>query len=364
MTYILKVWEPPGPPRVLDDIAPLLAAVSALEEGPSRPSRRFAPLLRHLTRRYPDITSPEASELAEAEWAWTDGPLADSAEETVMVLGLRAQQVEPVRRFVIEQATGLGLAVLDPQAGAAWFPGGVQVGLEAPGRPRAPSAASARLNCGATALLLFDALSPGLAAAGFKPARSRRRWRRTDAAGWQEVILMTEDHGRGACGFFLMATFRLHAIAELHARLFLPALPEKERQLLPTVALRQGDWLPEGSSLVAGGHRDYYIKEPSQVAPLAQQVVADCAAYLLPLLDAGRSVEGLDQLLNPEPLDRSVFFRGYDSRLDAHVWAAYLARNPRLEALCEQVLANIRGESPAHGARTCVDYVRAHPLAA
>ena len=362
MSYILKIWEPPGRPRDLNDLEGIVAAVAAAEEGPVRPSRRFASLLRHLTGRYPDITSPAAEELPEAEWAWSDGPLAESAQDTVMVLGLRAGKLDEVRPFVIEQATGLGLAVLDPQAGAAWFPGDVQVGGAAPATPARSDAASGRLDCGDTALLLFDALSPLLSAAGFKPARSARRWKRTDDAGWQEVILMAEDHGRGACGFFLMCTVRLHAIAELQAPLFLQALPEKQRQQLPTVALRQDAWLSESDPLVAGPDRDYYVKEPAQLPRLTGQIVADCRTHLLPLLESARSVEGLDRLLNPEPLHRSVFFRGYDTRLDVHVWAAYLARNPRLEALCEHVLANVRGEQNAQPARTCIDYVRAHPL--
>lgn len=362
MSYILKIWEPSGRQPVPRDIAAVLDLVEALEQGPVRPSRRFSSLLRHLTGRFPDITSPEAEALPESEWAWSDGPLSEAAQDTVMVLGLRTGKLDEVQPFVVELATGLGFAVLDPQAGAAWFPGNVQVGGDAQATPARSGAASDRLDCSDTALLLFDALSPALSAAGFKPARSTRRWRRTDDAGWQEVILMAEDHGRGACGFFLMCTIRLHAIAELHARLFLQGLPEKQRQLLPTLAIRQDAWLSEAAPLVAGPDRDYYVKEPTQVTRLAGQIVADCRTHLLPLLESARSVEGLDRLLNPEPLQRSVFFRGYGARFDVHVWAAYLARNPRLEALCEHVLANVRGEENAQPARTCIGYVRAQPL--
>lgn len=363
MTYILKIWQPAKGQRSRLELASVLADVAALEDGQARPSRHFAALLAVLTRQYPDITSAEAREMAESEWAWSDGPLDDAAQDTVLVLGLRSGKVDEVQPFVIEQATARGLAVLDAQAGAAWFPGNVRLGATAPARTRQAAVAADRMpNCGEAALLLFDALAPLLSAAGFRPARSKRRFRRTFEAGWQEVVVMTKDYGRGACGFSLMGLVRIHAVSELHARVFLQSMPEKDRQALATVVLLQRGWMPEASPLVAGDHREYYVKQPAQLAQLREQAIADCSGHLLPLLDASRSVDGLDRLLNPDPLHKSIFFAGYAGRLDAHIWTAYLAGNPRLEALCEQILQHVRGDQFAYAARTCVEFVRAHPL--
>jgi CheY-like chemotaxis protein len=105
MSYILKIREPPAGQPVPPDVASVSAAVEALEEGAPRPSSRFAPLLEHLTRRYPDITSAAAQHVAESAWAWSDGPLAASTRDTVMLLGLRSETVDSVQPFVVEQAT-------------------------------------------------------------------------------------------------------------------------------------------------------------------------------------------------------------------------------------------------------------------
>lgn len=363
MTHILKIFEPTKEDvgnRDLD-LDSILSRIDALEDGPARPSRQFAGLVDALTQRYPDITSAAAEALPESEWAWSDGPLDAGIQDTVLVLGLRTARMDEVQPFVIEQATARGLVVVDVQAGAAWLPGNVRLGEAAAPRANPPAGAKDRMpKCGEAALLLFDALAPALCDGGFKPTRSRRRFRRILEAGWQEIILMAQDYRRGACGFSLIAPLRIHAVSELHARMFLPAMPVKDQQALHTLVLQHRAWAPPDP--LVGEGVEYRDDDPAQLAQLPQQVVADCTGRLLPLLDAARTVEGLDRLLNTDPPHRSVFFTGYSDPLDVHVWTAYLARNPRLESICDTVLQRARGDQSLHVARRCVDYVRAHPL--
>jgi hypothetical protein len=363
MSYILQIWEPPAGQPLPRDMDSVLAAVEGLEEGAPRPSARFAPLLEHLLRRYPDITSAAAQQVPESAWAWSDGPLAASTRDTVMVLGLRSETVDAVQPFVVEQATAQGLAVLDPQAGAAWFPGGLSIGLFLAARPRRAEAAPARVpKCPEAAFLVIDGLAPLLTAAGFQPARNSMRFKRTFSGGWQEIVLLLEDRGTGGCTFALLSRIRIDEVSELHASVFPRAMPEEKRRAEPTVSLAQRDWV-EDSEFVpgTGRNRDYVISKSGDLNALIARMTADCRDRLLPILDGCRSTEGVDRVLNTDPLEDSMFFQYYD-RMDFHILFAYLARNPRLEAICKQILDNVTDNDHLDSARKCVEYVRAHPL--
>lgn len=69
-------------------------------------------------------------------------------------------------------------------------------------------------------------------------------------------------------------------------------------------------------------------------------VFARLENLVFPILEKYKTLEGLDQLLNPEPVTDSVFFSSYN--LGArHIITAYLANNPRLDQLCEKFLFEI-----------------------
>ena len=95
-------------------------------------------------------------------------------------------------------------------------------------------------------------------------------------------------------------------------------MPEKERKALPTVALRNKDWV-KSSAFVHATERDHCLTNAADLPGLVDQIVADCRDRLLPILDACRSTADLDRMLNTDPLASSMFFNGYISRMDMHL---------------------------------------------
>jgi TPR repeat protein len=134
MSYVVHVWEPAAGAAPAD----LEEAMQQLEQAWERleaPRKKFETLLKRLTRRYPDITSPEAQTLPEDSLAWSDGPLS-AGNRPVLVLGLTSAMCDEVQPFLVKEANKLGLHVTDEQAGEIYLASGEQVSVVAARRAR------------------------------------------------------------------------------------------------------------------------------------------------------------------------------------------------------------------------------------
>jgi hypothetical protein len=93
----------------------------------------FPALAGQLTARYPCICSPEMEEVAEEEWAWSDGPLDGDSETAVYGIGINHDRTDEVVPFVISTARALGLNVLDEQRGICFMKDGTVIRMQAGG---------------------------------------------------------------------------------------------------------------------------------------------------------------------------------------------------------------------------------------
>lgn len=359
MSYILKIWEPAAGDPPMRDLTAVLAAVADLQEGRAAPARRFGPFLEALTRRHPDITSPEAEELPESEWAWSDGPLLPG-RSAVLVLGLRSENVDRVRPFVIEQAMQSGLAVLDAQAAEAYLPGvgrlGGRISADAARRPAVdlPSA-------GEVGTAVADALDPMLGIIGFKRAKSRPTFKRSFPGGRQLVELIIDDNGTAGIEFNILCTFYFDKLAELLIPVSLPHLHPSVAKDLPTMVLRQEKWIAATESFVDPRSRNYVVRTRPELARALSHLAAQWEQRVQPILQQATTLEGADRLLNTQPLTASPFFHGFRG-MYVNVLLVYLTRNSRVQEIGESILAEALEKPQRERVGSCMAYVRAHPL--
>jgi hypothetical protein len=125
----------------------------------------------------------------------------------------------------------------------------------------------------------------------------------------------------------------------------------------------QKNWIEGGSPFLSILNRGYEVRNRAEIAPALGHLVAQLNARLLPALDGCRTVEDFDRALNPPPGAGSCFNGTLGG--ETNIMAAYLARNPRLQEICEKYDPRPRyaeGWRPAPPVERCIDYVRSHPL--
>jgi hypothetical protein len=159
----------------------------------------------------------------------------------------------------------------------------------------------------------------------------------------------------------LLAEIRLDAVSDLCVELVLPGLLPKDAASWPTGFLRQEKWLQAEAPFIEPRDHDYRVTSTAELQEALAHFEAQCASVLLPILEGGKTVAGLDRAMNTSPLAASPFFERYDACF-VNIVLAYFARNPRLPALCEEVLAKATGQVGHARAQTCADYVFSHPL--
>lgn len=116
MSYTLHIWVQPDDepvPQTASDAAQLIARL----DSEPRPCPQFRKLAALLTASFPCICSPEAQDIPESRWAWSDGPLDGETDTAVYGIGLNRTRVHYIKPSVIAKANALMLNVFDEQTG-------------------------------------------------------------------------------------------------------------------------------------------------------------------------------------------------------------------------------------------------------
>lgn len=363
MSYALQIWEKPAEshwPKDVDEADKLVHALSAARRGQNP---KFIAFAQRLTSRYPCITSPEAEKLPESEWAWSEGPLNGKTDKAVYGVGLSLERLSEVRPFVVEQARSLGLNVLDSQAGEVFLADGtvLRAGATAPASAEATDDVPTRR---AVEQLVFDRLAPVLSAYGFKAKVKDRSFRRTFSGGWHAITLYVEDNWPLNCEFRMSVMSRFDAVTSLIASIISPQLSSKETAHWHTTALGLGKWLDDAGSLLVDD-RAYRVSSQKQAIAAIEHLLRNIRERLIPVLERYQTIEGLEALLNPIPIAQSMFFDSYPLA-NKHIIAAYLAKNPNLELICEEILTQLEARGYADEYKQpiyrCVEFVRRERL--
>lgn len=358
MSYVLKLWEPPvGRPAPADAraVAGELDRLQGLPGG----NPRFLALAQRLTAKFPCITSPQAQDMPQSRWAWSDGPLDGRTDEAVYAIGLRTGMLEQVRPFVIEQARALGLGVLDEQAGMAYLPDGVVLGQTDSAGPAADAHRGESYTTADLEGLVFKAMGSLLASEGYKGRKGDFSFTRKFPGGWHRVTLVMQDAWGGIeVGSFIDT--RLDCVVDLYFKAIPPGAGTDPARKFTSRILQQR-WMARTPGFVDGSSYKYMVGSPSEAEHLGEHFATHWKSMLRPVLDQLETVEGMDQAMNTQPLADSLLFRDF-TNMEANILAAYLARNPRLAELCDEILAGTRLPHHLEPARRCVDYVRSHPL--
>jgi len=429
MSYVVQIWEQaPGYawPRKVDDAVAWLDWLQDLSPGQNP---KFIEFARRLTARYPDLSSPEARLLPVEELAWSDGPMNGETKAMVYGIGIATgNKFEEVHPFVLATARALGLCVADEQAGQYHYPNGLVLGLR--GTPRhvrdearlgpasadlLPKEALIELICLRLAPLLkrhgyaplftpavSSAAAPASAvsSAGSEPAAPderppgppyiERRFRAEHPTGWHTLDLTVYDRRPGYMAFQLDAGSCYRAVSDLQRRADAALAPDAPVPAhvpdpaagdadthdpdpgdITTTFLRQYQWMTDTAGLTGTDEVLYILLSMADLAPAIAHLSGQFETRLFPLLRCYDSIAALDAACNgtfdAPSLKASMFFPGYYRFALNHLRIAYLAGNPRLEAMCakfEEMLGK-EGRSVFAGAdeevRDCVAYLRAHP---
>lgn len=358
MSYVVAIWEQPPNLPLPGDLEAAVRLVDMLHRVKPGPNPKYAEMIRRLTARYPDITSPEAEDLGDDRLAWIDGPLGAEGSDCVYNLGIATNDMfEEVRPFVIETARSLGLHVFDEQAAEAYFADGTLVNgytSRSTGLERA----------------LMKRLVPLALKHGYTVSSDGETLLRRSGTGWSSLSATTGATWPPHYDLYVAGRHDLWAITDLYEQIaFDRAAPEpgapREIGTGPLGIIHQDSWLEGGGTFVSdrGSFRVRGLAELDLAMP---EVAERIERLLLPMLARAETVEGYDALINTPVLTDSPFFiekcfhgweRGY-----RNVLAAYLTGNPRLHEICAAVEDGLEGEPPwstvFYNTRKCIDYVR------
>ena len=360
MSYVLHLWEKPPAqpwPASVEEAGRVLARLEAEQPGQNP---KFLALAAQLTARYPCITSPQAEDIPESEWAWSDGPLDGKTDRAKYSIGLNTGMLDEVHPFVLEQARQLGLNVTDEQAGQVQLANGVMLSITPAAQP-----AKSEYDDVPTGRQLdqavFERLVPFMEERGFKTRKSDRSFKRSFPGGWHRVYLFAEDHWPVDSSFQLGAHSRFDAVTDLIASIAFKERPADQVKNMVTTIIGPAKWMDESAEFIDSYKKEYVVRHHAQLETVIAHALRKLDDRLLPILRQYETIEGLDRLLNPEPVTESVFFSGYDGGAE-HIIAASLAQNPRLEKLCEEFDAKT-AHAPTDPylvgpLRLCIEYAR------
>lgn len=366
MSYVLHIWEKSADrpwPSTIDEAMSMVKLLHG-SENPENP--KFARLAQRLTKQYPDITSREAEEMPESEFAWSDGPLDGKPGTAVYAIGLARPMLDEVRPFVVQQANALGLSVTDEQAGEVFLANGHVLGIgvrkETSSKTPYDDVPTAR----DVERAVFEHLTPMMERYGFKPRKKDRSFRQKFKGGWHSFHVYAEesvDH----CEFRVVVDSQIDAATEVMRKIFhadkSPA--EKERYLLTTM-LTMDKWTGETCELLVPPrlrswnerYRVYRVANRQHIDVAAKHLLVSIETRLFPILEKFNTIEGVDALLNSEPIAEAPLFviPGWAHR---HIIIAYLARNARLEAIYKELLSGITDPGVRSEIVRCFETLRA-----
>ena len=363
MSYVLHIWGHPKTrslPKTIEEAERFLAIAKGLNLGQNP---QFILLAKQLTAKYSCICSPQPEVLPESEWAWSDGPLDGKNESGVYSIGLNTSMLDEVHPFVIKQANSLGLCVMDEQAGKVYLSNGSMLGAHK--QHAQPNAAQSEYDLvpkrAEVEQIVFDRLVPFLQKYGYKARKSNRSFKCVFPTGWHEIKLYTMDKSPLCIQFSLGVISRFAAVTDLVVSITKPPLPPEELKDRWTTMLGQKKWLDEEADFIFEPNKEYIVRRHDEIDFLMSHLLAKLETRLMPILDQYKSIEGLDQLMNPMPISNSIFFIGYEVGY-RNIITAYLARNPNLPRLCAEFTANLPTKqttewSLIEGTKQCIEYV-------
>lgn len=364
MSYVLHIWEKPDTvpwPTSVEEAHQLLTRLDGVQSGQNQ---KFLALARKLTERFPCICSQEAEDIPESDWAWSDGPLDGKTDQAKYSIGLNSGMLDQVRPFVFRLANEFGLCVTDDQAGCVQLANGAMLSIALPATNTPKTAYDDVPKRRELEQIVFERLVPFMGKYGYKAIKSDRSFKQTFPNGWHEFSMDMVDQWPLQCKFDFGVTSRFHAVTNLECAIENPDRPLKDTKAMHTTVLGQRYWMAEVGGYVHGINKEYVVKSFSDIDPVMMHLFGQFET-LMTILEKYKTIEGLDQLLNPQPVASSMFFSSYRNG-SAHLIAAYLARNPRLEQLCDEFLAetaNINSDPYlVDPMRRCIEYIRTHPV--
>jgi hypothetical protein len=373
MSYVLHIWQQPAHLPLPGDPDGAAALVDALQEhAPDAPSR-FAELAARLTRRYPCLCSPEAQHVPEHRQAWSEGPLDGVLDTAVYGIGLNARMVEEVRPFVVRTALALGLNVADDQEGRYHLRDRRVLSVRGVSQV-------VKLKHSAVLGGLTSALDAALREQGFRPEEGQsisfteheaaRQYRHTFPGGSHTLRLTVEEHGDYLAWNVLVGS-RFDRIGRAAAYFAYGAHPPGDAVEREVMVLFQRAWLQDTPQEVElDANRSYVVRTHEDIRHTSADMLVQMRRRLFSILAMFKSARGVNIVLNPQPLSDSFYFTAWHA-CTHHVLAAYYARDPRLGALCDELLERTRhlkcpdDDNARHldKLRRCIAYVRANPLA-
>lgn len=373
MSYVLRLWQQPADEPLPESVAAASDLLDRLLNNSPSQNPCFITLAQRLTARHPALGDVLAQGLPASSCAWSDGPLDGKTESAVYAIGLNRSRLEKVRPFVLEQAKALGLQVMDEQAGEVYLSSGQVLSLPQAHRDWMDKyLAEYDAQCAEVPnqhemqQILFERLTPFLAQHGYRLNKRERSFKCRFPDGFLQIQLYVSDLGRHGCYFELMLHSSLYPFIDLMAAILQPERPLEESRIGMALRLKQDQWMDDAGGFIEdNATKQYKITSYSQIDAVIEHVLMKLETRLLPILAQSRTIQGLDALLNPDPVTQSVFFvhHNYGAR---HIISAYLARNPRLAALCDEFQAKmvVWDQSWARDSTLrCIDYVKSHPLA-
>jgi hypothetical protein len=359
LSYVVSIWEQPPALPLPGDIHGAGRLMDMLHRVRPGPNPRFVELIRQLTARYPDITSPEAEDADPDQLAWIDGPLSGETDACVYNLGLGTGMLREVRPFVIATARALGLNVYDAQAAEAHFADGTFVSKSysrATGFERR----------------VAQRLAPFMARHGYAPRDDGESFRSVSEAGWTQVSVEVAATWPPHYQVLFASRHENWSISDLSTEINSesgwkrpPPGTARPSDTGPLGIVGQGRWIDRAAPFV-DAEGAFRLRSENELDAALPVIVAQLEERLLPLLARAQTIEGYDALMNPPVLTDSPFFiskvfhgweRGY-----RNVLAAHLAGNPRVLEICDAVDAGLEGE-PAwstvfYSTRKIVEHVR------
>jgi hypothetical protein len=148
-------------------------------------------------------------------------------------------------------------------------------------------------------------------------------------------------------------------VADLTAAIIAPETPASETQHWDTTVLGQGKWIEPGPDFIVGRERACRVTSRAQLDAVMAHLIRSIENRLVPLLAKCTTVEGLNQLLNTNPLTQSVFFTLFE-RGENNIVTAYLAQDPRLDQICGEIASKIKDDRFKPAILRCVEYVQRH----
>lgn len=370
MTYIVRIWESPADRSVPDSIDSTCKLLVELEASqPLGGNPKFVSLARRLTQRFPTPDmSPGAdgddgdNEVSLADIAWCDWPITGKTDAAVWNLGINAGRLDDVRPFVMQEANGLGLCVMDEQAGEVYLPTGNVLCL--PGRAPAVKVDSKYDDVPQTREVLariYERLAPLLIERGFKGNKRNLTFRRVFPDGWHDLKVFAPAERWPLCAeAAVYVTARFHAISDLVATISNPEQPLEAYKDTYTLLGHPRNWIEGDDPFLTKLNKYYQVRSYSEIDTVLDHLCSNLRMCVLPALDACRTVEDFDRALNPPPGVRSFFNGTMDGT--KNIIAAYLARSPFLNDICREYDPRLHGRWEPDVAN-CIDYVLSHPLA-